>query len=86
MPVAIPTAEHSSFPWHFWAARASDLGAGEGQASTPCSGGRPRSFFYSCGLGFGRADVWRVVLPSAGADPFPIPGCPGPPIRALIEV
>lgn len=31
MPVAIPTAEHSSFPWRFWAARATDPGAGEGQ-------------------------------------------------------
>jgi len=37
------------------------------------------------GLGLA-APICGAALPFQGVDPFPIPGCSGPPIRAVIRV
>jgi len=49
-------------------------GTGEGQAGALVSGAVPESFFFSRGLGVGRAGVWRGLAVLEGE----------PPIRALI--
>ena len=81
----ILTAEQSTCCSRFQAARASDLGAGEGQGSRSGCRGVLEVFLLAAGLVLA-APGCGAALPIHAADPFLIPGCPGPPIRALIQV